>query len=210
MLPKTVQEFYPFAVHTIYAVIITLSFEVASHLLIPIENVFSSWDNILRSAGLMLAYIIIISGWIGYTKSISKRPHSENHLGNARFVMDLVILFLVFYLMSFANEEDVPGVITDKLPANVIMKINSIVTIQEFVYFFASFRYALATTYFALKDAQKIAPPPYIVGSYLYDIVAAWNLTHHREPLTLGYMMAATEQIANNAADVHADAACYR
>lgn len=47
----------------------------------------------------------MISGWIGYTKSITKHPHKENRLGNARFVIDLVILFLAFYLLSLTDPE---------------------------------------------------------------------------------------------------------
>ncbi|UVS69062.1 hypothetical protein [Nitrososphaera viennensis] len=91
------------------------------------------------------------------------------------------------------------------------MKIDSMATAEEFIYFFASFRSSLAATYFALKDAQKAVPRPYFFGNYLYDLVAAWNLTHPEQLLTLGYMMTATERIANEGAVYERlDAPCYR
>ena len=59
--------------------------------------------GILRSTALLLSYVFIISGWVGYSKSISKRPHKENGLGNSRFVIDLVILYLAFYLLNLTD-----------------------------------------------------------------------------------------------------------
>lgn len=72
---------------------------------IPFNTAFTSYDDILRSMSLLLSYVFIISGWVGYTKSINKRPHTENLLGNARFVLDLIILFLAFYLLSLTNPD---------------------------------------------------------------------------------------------------------
>lgn len=103
--PSNVREFYPYAVNIIYAVIITLSFEIAAKVFIPLDTPFQSYDSFLRSSALVLSYFFIISGWIGYTKSIAKRPHRESQLGNARFVIDLVILFLAFYLLSLTEPE---------------------------------------------------------------------------------------------------------
>lgn len=101
--PKNIQEFYPFAVHIIYAVIIALSFDIATKVFVPLESIFVSYDSFLRCLALLLSYFFIISGWMGYTKSIAKRPHRENKLGTARFVMDLIILFLAFYLLSLTD-----------------------------------------------------------------------------------------------------------
>jgi hypothetical protein len=105
---KTVAEFYPFSVHLIYAVIIAISFGEAARVVIPINSIWSSYDNLERSFALLFAYFIIISGWVGYSKSISKRPHSDNRLGTARFVVDLFILFLVFYLISLTDPSKFP------------------------------------------------------------------------------------------------------
>jgi hypothetical protein len=103
--PKNIQEFYPFAVNIIYAIIIALSFEIAAKVFVPLDTIVASYDSFLRGSALLLSYFFIISGWIGYTKSIVKRPHKENKLGNARFVMDLIILFLAFYLLSQTDPE---------------------------------------------------------------------------------------------------------
>jgi hypothetical protein len=105
---KTVAEFYPFSVHLIYAVIIAISFGEAARVIIPINSIWSSYDNIERAFALLVAYFIIISGWVGYSKSISKRPHSDNRLGTTRFVVDLFILFLVFYLISLTDPSKFP------------------------------------------------------------------------------------------------------
>lgn len=105
---KTVTEFYPFSVHLIYAVIITISFGIATRVVIPINVIWSSYDGVERSFALLVAYTIIISGWVGYSKSISVRPHSDNRLGTARFVVDLVVLFLIFYLITLTDPSKFP------------------------------------------------------------------------------------------------------
>ena len=57
--PANATEFYPFAVHLIYAVILTLSFEIAGNVFIPFDKAFSSYDNALRSISLLLSYALL-------------------------------------------------------------------------------------------------------------------------------------------------------
>ena len=68
---------------------------------VPLEQVFR-YPNNIHAMGLFLVYAFIISGWIGYHRSISKNPH-KGALGNVRYVIDLAIIFLVYYLVSIAN-----------------------------------------------------------------------------------------------------------
>lgn len=103
--PTNIKEFYPFAIHIIYAVIITLSFQIAGDIFVPFDSIFTSYDMEVRAFAVLLNYIVVISGWIGYTISISKREHSENWMGTARFIVDLLIVFLVFYLITLTDLE---------------------------------------------------------------------------------------------------------
>jgi len=98
-------DFYQFAIHLIYAIIIAQSFEIAKEILIPINGVFSSFSNIVDAAGLFFVYFIIVSGWVGYARSISRVPHKDNLLGTTRFTLDLTILFIFFYLLNIVNND---------------------------------------------------------------------------------------------------------
>jgi hypothetical protein len=52
--------------------------------------------------GIALVYFIVISGWYGYHKSISKHPHL-GYLGTIRYGLDLLILFFVYYMVSISK-----------------------------------------------------------------------------------------------------------
>jgi Na+/melibiose symporter-like transporter len=73
---------------------------------VPIENLFN-FDGFQKGFALFLAYTIVITGWIGWTKSITRNSHSENALGNFRFVTDLFILFLFYYLINLTSPEKI-------------------------------------------------------------------------------------------------------
>ena len=98
------KNFYHIAIHFIYAIVIAHSFAIASGLLIPLNDVFTS-EKIIQTLALFLAYIIIISSWIGYTRSISVKPHKDTSTGAMRFFIDLVILFEYFYLLQLSQTE---------------------------------------------------------------------------------------------------------
>jgi len=104
--PKTLTDFYQYAIHLIYAIIISQSFSLASVIFVPIENLFS-FEGFLKGFALFLAYTIVITGWVGWSKSIIRNPHSENVLGNFRFVTDLFILFWFYYLINLTNPEKI-------------------------------------------------------------------------------------------------------
>ncbi len=100
-----VSEFYQYAIHLVYAIIIASSYDVAIRLFIPIQNFWTSYDTILNGIALLFAYIIVISGWVGWTKSIQNKPHKITFFGNSRFVLDLFIGFWYFYLIQLAIPE---------------------------------------------------------------------------------------------------------
>ncbi|MGI0056333.1 MAG: hypothetical protein ACREAK_03035 [Nitrosarchaeum sp.] len=100
--PKSLSDFYQFALHLIYAVIIGQSFLLASVVFVPLSKLyeFSPFEN---GFALFLAYTVTITGWIGWSRSITKHPHSENSLGNFRFIVDLIIMFLYYYLINLTD-----------------------------------------------------------------------------------------------------------
>jgi hypothetical protein len=99
---KNLSEFYQHAVHVIYAVLISQSFFTAKDVFIPLSNL-KTYDGFVNALALIFAYFFIITGWIGWYKSISKNPHGEGRLGIARFGTDLFIMFLFYYLLSLAS-----------------------------------------------------------------------------------------------------------
>lgn len=97
-----IKEFYQHAIHVIYAVLIGQSFFMAKDVFIPISKL-NSFDGAVNASALFFAYFFIITGWIGWNKSISENPHTEGRLGVFRFSIDLFILFITYYLLSLAN-----------------------------------------------------------------------------------------------------------
>lgn len=100
-----VSEFYQYAIHLVYAIIIALSYNVAIEVLIPIQNLWASYDGFLNGIALLFAYIVVVSGWVGWTKSIQNKPHKISFFGNSRFVLDLFIGFWYFYLIQLSKPE---------------------------------------------------------------------------------------------------------
>jgi hypothetical protein len=102
--PQTVQDLYQYAVHVLYAIILTTSFEIAANISIPIDaiNPIYGYEKFTNAIGLLLVYVVAISGWIGYTKSIAKKPHT-GAIGNARFVVDVIIVFFMSYMINLVD-----------------------------------------------------------------------------------------------------------
>jgi hypothetical protein len=97
-------EFYAFAIHTIYAIILAVSFQTAQDLFIPFSKI-EDYGEMVNTVAVFFVYMLLISGWIGYTRSISERPHRSSPLGNIRFILDIIIVFIVFYLTALLRPE---------------------------------------------------------------------------------------------------------
>ena len=106
MSATEVSKFYRYSINLVYAVIVALSFDVATELFIPIQNIWESYANFTNAMALILAYVVIICGWVGWTKSMIDKPHKVNFYGNSRFVLDLLIGFWSFYLIQLAKPEN--------------------------------------------------------------------------------------------------------
>ena len=100
-----VSDFYQYAIHLIFAIIVASSFDQAFHILIPLDKVFADISSLALAASLLFSYIVIITGWVGYARSMSIQPHKDNHKDSFRFLIDLIILFEYFYLLQLTTTE---------------------------------------------------------------------------------------------------------
>lgn len=102
--PKSSQDFYQFAVHVLYGIVLATSFDLIGTIMIPIEslNPISHFDKFVNFLALMMIYVILISGWLGYAKSIGLKPHKGAY-GNARFVVDVMIIFVLAYMIYLVD-----------------------------------------------------------------------------------------------------------
>ena len=99
---SNIVDFYPFAIHIIYGIILAQSYAFVGEIFLPAEEISRS-DQLTNALGLVMIYVIIISGWVGYTKSIIDKPHKYDHYGSTRFIVELIITLLVFYLLELVS-----------------------------------------------------------------------------------------------------------
>jgi hypothetical protein len=101
------EQSYVYAIHIIYGIILTQSFAISASVFVPISqiNLDESETVFVNSTAIILTQYIMISGWINYAVSINRRPHKIQTLyGNVRFGIDLVITFIIFYLISLTTD----------------------------------------------------------------------------------------------------------
>ena len=69
----------------------------------PGDPIYSGLNPLLASLELIVAYVAIVSGWLGYARSVYKWPHQDTKYGVLRFVTDIAILFCYFGLIEAAD-----------------------------------------------------------------------------------------------------------
>jgi hypothetical protein len=99
---KSISEFFEHAINVLFAVVIGISFQISSQVVIPIEEI---QKHVISAGILVLGYGIVISGWIGYYLSIKDHPH-KGKLGYVRFVLDVLTLYLFYYIINLAKVEN--------------------------------------------------------------------------------------------------------
>ncbi len=99
--------------HFIFAVVIAISYNTAAGVFFDPEVFFNpgvsfltNLDSVIPILELLLAYVAIISGWVGYSRSIKKWPHTDGKLGAFRFSLDIAILFCYFGLLTSASPQN--------------------------------------------------------------------------------------------------------
>ena len=56
----------------------------------------------MNALAIGLFYVLVLSSWIGYRKSIYQFEH-HGFWGNSRFIIEFIIMFFFFYLLRFIN-----------------------------------------------------------------------------------------------------------
>ena len=103
-IPQKPELAFPFICHFIFAIVIAGSYDLASDVLLyPADPAYSSLDRFLDFLELAVAYVAIISGWLGYARSEHKWPHRDTKSGMLRFIVDIAILFCYFGLIEAAD-----------------------------------------------------------------------------------------------------------
>jgi hypothetical protein len=87
----------------IVAIILGQNLLQVDSIFIPFDNIFTE-RGIYNAVGLILVYMFVISGWIGYQRSIYLHEH-RGVFGDIRYGIDLVIVFFIYYLVSITNPE---------------------------------------------------------------------------------------------------------
>lgn len=95
---ETLSQFYRYAIFVLFAVVLGASFPISTKVIIPLSNL-PTVDGIENLLALILVYFFIISSWIAYFISITLNPHTESKLGIGRFVVDLFIIFVYYFLV---------------------------------------------------------------------------------------------------------------
>ena len=105
-LPKSTTErdrIFRDSIDIIIAVIIGATFLAVDDVFVPFQNIFEPHEAV-NAVGIVLAYFIVITGWIGYHKSVTERPHL-GRLGRIRYGIDLIILFFWYYIVTTAQPD---------------------------------------------------------------------------------------------------------
>lgn len=103
--PKTLAEFYQHAINVLFAFVVIVGFPIATNLFVPLSNLLD-YSTFERASALIFVYFFIITGWIGYHKSIKHKEHSETKLGTVRFGLDLFILYFYYYLLTLTENQN--------------------------------------------------------------------------------------------------------
>jgi Na+/H+ antiporter NhaD/arsenite permease-like protein len=80
----------------VFGVIVGVSFTDFRELLVPFSIKFETFT-------LFLAYVTVIGSWIGYHRAINKETDEKPDDSVVRLIIDLVILYLYFYLIYSIN-----------------------------------------------------------------------------------------------------------
>ena len=93
--------------HFVFAIVIATSYNTAAQIFInPDKPFLSDSSTIIPGLELLLAYITIVSGWVGYSRSMAKWPHKNTKAGTFRFSLDIAILFCYFGLIASADTQN--------------------------------------------------------------------------------------------------------
>lgn len=104
-VPKTTNQFFQFAIHLIYAIVVAHGFSLSTSVFIPITKMLESEADAFNAGALAFAFFITVSSWVGYSRSIFTMGYSNSRFGVLRFVTDLFILFFYYLLFTLVSPD---------------------------------------------------------------------------------------------------------
>ena len=102
-------EFLKLGITIIYAIVIALSIDASKTVFIPFYSIPA---NLINATILFYGYFIIITGWIEYYFHVQKSQDIKKS-GLGGFVIELGILFLFYYIIIAASNENAGYLIPD-------------------------------------------------------------------------------------------------
>ena len=102
-------EFLRLGITIIYAIVIALSIDASKSVFIPLYSIPA---NLLYATLLFYGYFIILTAWIEYY-FLRRKFQEERKSALWRFVLDLGILFLFYYIIIAASNENLEYLIPD-------------------------------------------------------------------------------------------------
>lgn len=102
-------EFFKLGITIIYAIVIALSIDASKTVFIPFYSIPA---NLINATILFYGYFIIITGWIEYYFHMQKSQDIKKS-GLGGFVIELGILFLFYYIIIAASNENAGYLIPD-------------------------------------------------------------------------------------------------
>ena len=96
---------FPYIVHIIFAVVIATSYTIVADIYVSEETIV--FDNFItiNTLELILAYVVLILGWIGYSYAIREWEYTFSVYGLSRFCIDTTILLIYFLLIILTATE---------------------------------------------------------------------------------------------------------
>jgi hypothetical protein len=92
-------EFFKQGITIIYAIVIALSIDASKGIFIPFYSIPA---NLLNATVLFYGYFIVITNWSEYF-FFTQKFQQQGKFGIGRFVLDLGILFLFYYIIIAAS-----------------------------------------------------------------------------------------------------------
>jgi hypothetical protein len=107
---------------------------------------------------------------------------------------------------------DIPTLILDKLPAQIVLDISKINTAIALAFYIAQQLFPFSANYHRLQDNQRTLPDIGFISDFILDALAAWNVLHPSDCLTFPEFFVLLEKarqtIINDNND-RTEASCY-
>jgi len=102
---KTQNEFVKQAINGIFLIVLSFGLVSSANIVMPLSNFLNFPINWYQIFMLSIPYTVIVTSWMGFMASVKKHPYLVGMWGNARFIVDLFILFFYYLLLNVVSDE---------------------------------------------------------------------------------------------------------